>query len=210
MDSDQQTRLASQQNPETAARIVRSIADVERDATFAWGPLSEMLLRAVAAGMRKAAPTTWEVEDGEWGASLACREWRATKGIGHDAWLQISDVFEEEQEDEHSWTAVIVSAGTTKLCLELMFRPGLTPFARTLGAKNKLVANVVKEGFELDKSGTRLLIPIQIDPEALAKGLEFNDPGDALAPVAHAVERALKAKPDLDALIDHVRKGRTH
>ena len=210
MDSDQQTRLAHQQDPETAARIVRSIGDIERDSLFAWGPLSERLVREVASVMRKAAPPTWEVEDGDWGASLACREWRAIRGIGHDAWLQIADLFEDEQEDEHSWPAVIVSAGTTKLCLELMFRPGLTPFARSLGAKTKLVANVVKEGFELDKSGTRLLIPIQIDPEALAKGLEFNDLEEALSPVGSAVERAIKAQPDLDALIDHVRKGRTH
>jgi hypothetical protein len=204
MDSDQQTRLAQQQDPELAARIVRCIEALERDYLFAWGPLSERLMREAAAVAAKAAPEPWVVEGTEWNLVLTTPNWRATRGVGHDAWLELSDVVEDEH--DHSWAAVIVSAGPTKLCLELKFRPGLTPVAQMLTGKDKLVANVLKEGLEQTGTGTRILIPIAIDAEVLARGFELNDLDEALAPLSRAVETAIKAKPDLDALIEHVRE----
>ncbi|HEY6814887.1 MAG TPA: hypothetical protein VI168_05040 [Croceibacterium sp.] len=43
--------------------------------------------------------------------------------------------------------------------------------------------------------GKRILIPISIEPDALARGFELNDLDDALAPLRGAVEAAIKAKP---------------
>lgn len=203
MDSDQQTRLAQQQDPELAARIVRNIANLERDYLFAWGPLSGRLMREAAAVARKTAPEPWVVEGTEWSVLLTSPNWRATRGVGRDAWLELADVVEDEQ--DHSWTAVIVSAGPTKLCLELKFRPRLTPVAQMLNGKERPVANVLKEGFEQDGTGTRILIPISIDADALAKGFELNDLDDALAPLGDAIAKAIKAKPDLDVLVERVR-----
>ena len=207
MDSDQQTRFAQTQDPELAARIVRNISELERDYLFAWGPLSERLMREIAGVAQSAAPEPWQVEGTEWDVKLTASNWKATRGVGYDAWLELADIVEDDQ--DHSWTAVIVSAGPTKLCLELKFRPGLTPIAQALSDKDKLVANVLREGFQHDGTGTRLVIPIVIDAETLAKGFEFNDLDEALAPLKRAVEAAITAKPDLDALIHHVRqKGR--
>lgn len=204
MDSDQQTRLAQQQDPELASRIVRNIADLERDYLFAWGPLSERLMREAASTAQRAAPDPWRVEGTEWSLTLAAPDWRATRGVGNDAWLELADA--NEHEDDHSWAATLVSAGPTKLCLELKFRPGLTSIAQMLTGKDKPVANLLKEGFEQDGTGTRLLIPIAIEAEALAKGFEFNDLDEALGPLKRAVEIAITAKPDLDVLIEHVRE----
>jgi len=207
MDSDQQTRLAQQQDPELAARIVRTIADLERDYLFAWGPLSERLMREAASVAAKAVPEAWAVEGTEWNLLLTTPQWRATRGVGQDAWLELSDVVEDEH--DHSWAAVFVSAGPTKLCLELKFRPGLTPNAQSLTGKDKPLANVLREGFEQDSASKRILIPIAIDGEALARAFELNDFDQALTPLRRAVEAAVKAKPDLDVLVEHVRqKGR--
>lgn len=205
MDSDQKTRDAQSLDPAMAARIVRSIADIERDATFAWGPLSERLMREAAGVMAKAAPQPWTVNGDEWACKLNTPNWKATRGVGQDAWLEIVDVVEDEE--DHSWVAVFVAAGPTALGLELKFRPGLQAAAQTLTAKDKAVANVLKEGFEL--RGSRLIIPIAIDAEALAKGCEFNTVDEALEPLRRAVEIATTAKPDLDVLVEAVRtKGR--
>jgi hypothetical protein len=154
MDSDQQTRLAQRQDPELAARVVRSIEALESDYLFAWGPLSERLMREAAAVAQRAAPNPWRVEGTEWSLTLASPNWRATRGVGNDAWLELADA--NEHEEDHSWAATIVSAGPTKLCLELKFRPGLTPITQMLTGKDKPVANLLKEGFELDGTGTRL------------------------------------------------------
>jgi hypothetical protein len=203
MDSDQQTRLAQQQDPELAARILRNIADLERDYLFAWGPLSERLMREAAAVAGKAASEPWVIEGTEWNVTVTSPDWRATRGVGQDAWLELADIVEDEE--DHSWAAVIVSAGPTKLCLELKFRKGLAPIAQMLTGKDKPVANLLKEGFEQDGTGTRLLIPILIDAETLARGFELNDLDEALTPLKRAVEIAITAKPDLDVLIEHVR-----
>ena len=192
MDSDQQTRLAQSQDPELAARIVRSIAELERDYLFAWGPLSERLMREVAAVTRKAAADPWQVEGTEWDVKLTSPGWRATRGVGQDAWLELADVVEAEE--DHCWTAVIVSAGPTKLCLELKFRKGLTPVAAALTNKDKPVANILKEGFEQDGTGTRFVIPIAIDAETLARGFELNDLDEALAPLRQAIEIAVDSQ----------------
>lgn len=204
MDSDQQTRLAQQQDPELTARIIRGIAALERDYLFAWGPLSERLMREAASAAQRVASDPWRVEGTEWSLTLASPNWRATRGVGNDVWLELADA--NEHEDDHSWAATLVSAGPTKLCLELKFRPGLAPIAQLLTGKDKPVANLLKEGFEHDGTGTRLLVPIAIDAEALAKGFEFNELDEAFAPLRRAVEIAITAKPDLDVLIEHVRE----
>jgi hypothetical protein len=204
MDSDQQTRIAHGQDPELAARVLRNIADLEADYLFAWGPLSERLMREAASTAHRAASDPWRVEGTEWSLTLASPDWRATRGVGNDAWLELADA--NEHEDDHSWAATIVSAGPTKLCLELKFRPGLAPIAQMLTGKDKPVANLLKEGFEQDGTGTRLIVPIVIDAETLARGFEFNDLDEALAPLKRAVEIAITAKPDLDVLIEHVRE----
>src|SRR5688500_17610281 len=115
-------------------------------------------MREVAAAARKSTPEPWVTEGDEEGVTVTARGWKSTRGAGHDAWLELCDATEDE--DDHSWIAVLVSAGPTKLCLELKFRPGLTPIAQALTAKDKPVANLLKEGFERGGPGTRLLIPI--------------------------------------------------
>jgi len=142
------------------------------------------------------------VDGTEWSVQLTSPEWKATRGVGNDAWLELADIVEDEH--DHSWTAVIVSAGPTKLCLELKFRPGLTPVAQALTGKDKLVANVLKEGFEQDGSSNRLLIPIPIDAEALARGFELNDFDEALTPLRLA-ERVNAGMP---VLVEHARNFR--
>lgn len=207
MDSDTQTRLAQRQDPQLAARVVRNIGQLESDYLFAWGPLSERLLRDATAAVRKVAPEPWNVIGTEEELTITFPAWRATRGAGQDVWFELADSVWDE--DDHCWAAVMVSAGPTKLCLELKFRKGLTPVAESLGQKDKLISNVVKLGFEYDGESRRLFVPITIDAEALAKGLELNDLDEALAPLCRAVEKAIASKADLDALIQHVReKGR--
>lgn len=203
MDSHQQTRLAQQQDPELAARIVRSIGDLERDYLFAWGPLSERLLRELAAAARKSAPGPWVVEGSDEGFVLALPAWKSTRGVGRDAWLELADAVEDE--DEHSWVAAAVGAGPTKLCLALMFRPGLVPIAEALTPNDKHIAALLKDGFEQDETGNRLFLPIGIEAELLAQGFELNDLEEALAPLRRAVELISASSADLDAIIEHVR-----
>lgn len=204
MDHEQRTIAAQQQDPELAARIVRNIEQLERDSHYAAGPLSERLMRDIGAAIQNAAPEPWIVAGNDTGVTLTLPDWKANRGVNHnDAWIELSDLTLDEQ--EYSWISVIVNAGPTKLGLELKVRPGLAALMETVPAKDKAITNLVKAGFEYEQVIRRLAIPVAIDAETLAKGLEFNDLDAALAPVRTAVEVAIAAKPDLNALIDHLR-----
>lgn len=204
MDSDSQTTCAQQQDPDFAARVVRNIGQIEQDSFFAWGPLSERLIREISVAIRKAVPEPWVVVSSEWDVSFTSPDWRSnTVAKFGDAWLELGEICDDEE--EHSWVAAAVGAGPTSMCLELKFRKGLTPAAEALTAKDKPLANVLKEGFKRDDTGTRIVIPVPIDAEALARGFELNDLDEALGPLTRAVELAIKAKPDLDVLVEHVR-----
>jgi len=96
---DHETRMAAarQQDPELCARIVRSIADLERDYLFAWGPLSERLMREAAAAFHKVAPEPWVVVGKDDGVSLRSPDWKLQRGIGDDAWLELGEVVDDEE-----------------------------------------------------------------------------------------------------------------
>ncbi len=207
MDSDTQTRLAQYQDTEQAARIVRSIAAIEADVAYAWGPLSERLLREASGVAAKAIPEQWTVTGvDDWSLKVGHPSWKATRGVGQDAWLELSDIGDDD-EAEHSWVFTMISSPPAKLGLELKFRPGLVPIAEALTSKDKVLNNLTREGFA--HHNNRISIGIAIDPEKLAQAFLENDFDNALAPIGQAVETATKAKADLDALIDFVRtKGR--
>ena len=204
MDSEQRTIASQQQNPELCARVIRTIADIERDSHFAWGALSERLMREVGSAFRVASPEAWIVEADESRITVVSPDWKANRGVNQrDAVFDLIDMAESEQ--EFSWAAVIAGVPPTKLVLELKFRPGLMPIVQMLKDKEPTVVAMLKAGFQKDPPTNRFYMPIVIQAEALALGFEQNDLGDAMLPVREVVGLAISAKPELDALIEHVR-----
>jgi hypothetical protein len=205
MDHDQRTTASQQQDPVLAARIVRGIADIERDFYFASDILSERLMREAVQAIGKVATAPWQVVEAGWSAQIVCPEWKMTRGVGTgDAWLELTELCTDEEND-HSWIAAAVKAGPTQMCFELIFRKGLLDFARQVIGNDKALAALWKFGFVRVEDELRLFIPIDIPAEALALGFEQNDLTKALAPIGKAVELALSAKAELDKLVEQVR-----
>ena len=206
MDHEQRTLAATEQDPALAARIVRGIADIERDYHLASGPLSERLMREAVQAFGKPAPPTWKMHDSGWSALLVPPEWSMTRGVGKgDAWLELAEICGDEDND-YSWIAAAVSAGPTQMCVEIVCRAGLSVTALAAIRETKTVAPLLKLGFVRDEANERLLIPIEIATEALAIGFEQNDLDQALAPIGRAVELAILAKAELDRFLDQVRE----
>ena len=204
MDHDTRTKAATEQDPKLAARIVRSLKQVEDDNNLASGPLSERLMSAVVQLIKKAVTEPFQVTETDWTAIITLPAWRATRGVGQDFWIELTEIGADE-EREYSWLAAATGAGSTLLGLELMFRRGLQETAQTIIADDKQMSAIWKAGFVRSEEDFRLFISIAIQQELLAQGFEQNDLAKALAPVTKAVEQAIAARAELDALIEKVR-----
>ena len=206
---DSQTKKPRNQQtqdvPATPATIVRNIGEIERGYFEACGPMSGEFMTAVADVMRKAAPADWQVVGNDESVSLTVPDWRSTRGMGRgDAWLEIAEVAEDE--NEHSWIAAATRSGETSMVLELMTRNGLPGFPVVLAHNSGTSALLMERGFEYADSSERIYVPITIDKEALALAFEKDDFTEALAPVRQAVELVVAAKGDLDGLIALLRQ----
>lgn len=210
MDStDEMTRAQLTLNPEDAARVIRGIADIERDYRLAEGAVSDRFLWETASAMRKWVPEPWQVIETDWGITLTAPDWRSTKGgLGQgDAWFELGEIADDEQ--DHTWIAAAIGAGPTKMSWQLNFRPGLIPNVDLAKTQAEIIAPLLKLGFQHGADGKMLYLPVAVSAEALAKAFGENDFDKALLPVRKAVDIIVKAKADLDVLIGAVRdKGK--
>lgn len=206
MDNEQRIAAATQNERASAARIVRSIEQIEADFFLASAALSERMMREAVQSIRKVVPAPWQVVEAGWSAQIGCPEWKMTKGVGTgDAWLELTEIC-SDGEREFSWISAAVGAGPTRMGLELMFRRGLQDSAQAVIRDNKVVvAALGKLGMVRDETDPRLFFPIDIPSEALAQGFETGDLAGALAPVGKAVEKAIAAKAELEKLVEAVR-----
>lgn len=204
MDHEQRTLASAAQDGALCARVMRNIAAIEQDSQFAWGPLSERLMTEIRGAFRGAAPEVWAVEGDESSVLTYAPEWKANRGVNQkDVWLELADLIEGDE--AYSWPSVIVSAGQTKLCLELKVRPGLQDTVTALADKDPVVVNLTKAGFKRDGESKRIVMPIDIAAEALALGFEMNDLHEALEPVRSVVGKAIASRAPIDAFLAHVR-----
>ena len=205
MDANEQRLLAAAKDPAISGRIVQGIADLERDYQLAEGYLSDWLIREINVAMRSASPVPFEVATTAWSAIITCPDWKPTKRIGRgDVWLEI--VEHAQDENDHTWLAAALGAGPTEMQLELNFRDGLAHYINKLEADQSLMAKFKKKGFKIDLTGRRIYLPIAINANLLAKAFATDDYDDAMAPVREASELGIAAKPEIDQLLQLVRK----
>ena len=206
MDQHEKTLVAQSHDPVVAARIVRNIAAVENDWHLASGLLSERAMREVRAIFSKLAPENWKVIDSGWSAMLVPPSWKMTRGVGNgDAMLELVELCDVDE--EYSWLAAVVGVVSTQMALELQFRNGLQTAAQALIANDSVVGALLKQGFVRDEAKERLIVPVKINADILAKGFEENDLDKALAPVGKAIELAMSAKAELDKIVEQVREA---
>ncbi|RXZ64235.1 hypothetical protein [Pelagerythrobacter rhizovicinus] len=205
MSTTEQNDLAMAKDPEIVGRIVRNITQLERDFRLADGYLSDWLIRMITISMKVAAPEPFTIESTAWSAYLSHPDWKPTKRIGRgDAWLEIVERARDDQ--DHTWIAAALGAGPTELSLELTFREGLSHYFMKLEGDEGLIAKLRKKGFKIDPGGKRVYLPIVINADLLAKALPTDDFEDAMAPVREAVELSIAAKPEIDLLLNLVRR----
>lgn len=205
MDHEQRTNAAAQADSERAAKIVRSIKQLDADATLLIGALSDQLMAAAVQTIGKAVTAPWQVVEGDPCPRIVCPHWKMTRGVGTgDAWLELTEIGPEEEEG-FSWVSVAVGVGPTRLGLELMFRRGLQDHADAAIADPKVVAPLAKLGMIQGEDTSRLFFPIDIQTEVLAQGFATNDLDKAMVPIEQAAKKALAGKADLDKLVEQVR-----
>jgi hypothetical protein len=203
MDDDQRILAAQQQDPVNAARIVRSVAAIEKDFYDLSGPLSAQMMHEAVQIIAKAVTAPWQVIEVGWSAQIVCPEWKITRGFGTvDAWLELSEICADDEND-HSWIAAAVRAGPTLLGISLEFRRNFFP--EPIIRDDKVMAALLKLGFARDEEDARLFIPIEIEAGRLAMGFEQNDLAAALAPIGKAMKQAIAAKAELDKIVELVR-----
>ena len=202
MDHEQRTQAATEQDPVLAARIVRSLKQIEDDYHLASGPLSEKMMAAAVAALKKAVPEPFRVVESDWSAAITSPDWRATRGVGQDVAIELAELCVDEDR-EYCWLTAATATGPTRLGLQIVVRPGLRETAERIARHDKQMASIWKAGFVRDETDARLFVPIVIPN--LAAAFEQNDLSIAMAPVTRAVEQVIAAKAEIDKIVEAIR-----
>lgn len=205
MDHETRTKATNRQDPEWAEKVVRSIGQIEADFFHAAGHLSEQMMTEAFLAIEKVVPVPWEIVENEWMTQLVSPDWKVTRGVGYDAWLQVSELSADEDDYEHTWIAAVTKTVPSQLCVQLMFRKGLQEHAHAAIKDMKAIGALLQKGFVRDDANLVLFAPIHIPVELLAKGFAQNDLTPTVQPFAKAVQTALAAKPALDKLLEQIR-----
>lgn len=206
MNHEQRTKIVRRDDVKLAARVIRSIGQIEADFYHAAGPVSKRLMTEAVQLVAKTATPPWQVIEAGLSAQIVCPEWKMARGVGTgDMWLELSELSVDEDDHDHSWVAAAVKAGPTQLCIELMFHAGLRDSSKIVLRDDKSIAELSKLGFVRDENDLQFFIPIDISAELLAQGFEQNDLDAALTPVGKSLEKALAAKIELHKLLEGVR-----
>ncbi len=188
MDHEQRAKVANEQDSKLAGKIVRSLKQLEDEYYLAAGPLSERMMAAAVQAIKKAVPEPFKVVEADVTASIVESGWRATRGVGQDFSLTLTEIGADE-EREFCWLTAATAVGPTRLGLEFSCRPGLRDAMQAITKDEKKLADIWKSGFLLDETDARLFLPIVIPPEKLAQAFEQNTLDATMAPVAKAVEQ---------------------
>lgn len=206
MDHEHRAKVAKQQDHEWAARVVRTIGQIEADFFHAAGPLSERMVTEGHLAIEKVVKDPWQIIENDWMTQVVCPDWKMTRGVGTgDMWLQISEISADEEGNEHTWIAAATKTGPSFLCVELVFRRGLQEYAEAIIRDDKAVRGLWELGFARDEESLALFVPIHIPAEKLAQAFEQNDLAATVAPFGKAMAQAIAAKPALDTLLEQVR-----
>ena len=165
LDDENRMNVAELLDPDNAARIVREIAKVEKDSHFAFGPLSERLMRGILQAAAKAVPPPWTVIESD---RLLPSVLRDVDGIEDERRGTIS-VFDGPE------PAVVVSAtqaeeiAAVRAFVESAMSDGIVPteigiFVRTPALVKRAKSSVL---------GLAGADGITVNIMHLAKGLEF-------------------------------------
>lgn len=204
MDDAARSEAAKKHDPKLAGRIIRSLKQVEEDYHLASAVFSETLMLAAVQAIKQAAPEPFKVVETDWTASIVSPDWKATRGVGQDAAIELAEIGADD-EREFCWLTAATAVGPTRLGLELVFRPGLRETASGIIRSDPKMSAIWKAGFVRSEADLRLFVPITIPQELLAQGFEQNDLAKALAPVTKAVEQVVAAKAELDKIVEAVR-----
>lgn len=205
MDHETRTKAANRQDPEWATKVIRNIGQIEADFFHAAGHLSEQMMTEAFLAIEKVVAAPWEIVENEWGTQLVVPDWKMARGVGYDAWLEVSELSADEEGHEHTWIAAVTRTVPSQLCVQLMFRKGLQEHAHAVIKDMKSIGAVLEKGFVRDDANLVLFAPIHIPVELLAKGFAQNDLTPTVQPFAKAVQTALAAKPALDKLLEQIR-----
>ena len=204
MDASKQVSHAIGTDPKFAAEVVRDIDKIEQGYRLAEGPMSERIMDEVADLMSAAAEDPWNVTTTDYSILLTHPNWKPNRPLGRsDMWFEFTDVRAED--DEATWIAAAVASGEARLGLELGFRMGLQPVAKTVLSEKGVAADLQKIGLAIDRKSGRTYAPTVLNRDQLAKGFSETSLSGALSPVSQAFEKLLGAKKELDALLEKVR-----
>lgn len=202
MDHEQRTKATNEQDPKQAERIVRGLKQLETDYHMASVTLSEKLMLSVVQTINQVVPEPFKVVESDWTASITSPNWKATRGVGQDAAIELGELCTVEDQ-EYCWLTAAAAVGPTRLGFELVFRPGLREAAKTIIGDDKQMGAIWKAGFLRDETDLRLFIPIVLPK--LAEAFAQNDLAVAMAPVRKAVEQVIAAMPELSKIVEAVR-----
>jgi hypothetical protein len=107
------------------------------------------------------------------------------------------------------WLTQLLGIGDHELGLHWVRNGvGARPWRKAVGQQSKIIARLRAHGFEYLEDDGSFFLPVRVDQSTLAHAVSDESPKLALAPLSDALQACVKAKPDLDALLDVTDPGR--
>lgn len=193
--------------------IVRHIEELEAAVRYARGPMSKALGNAVADLLSE------ETRRLGWNGELprdlneqiwfAPNEWRAANDSEdyYDLFIELEDTDCIDGGDATTWIGTFCGFAGAGIRLGLNTNAlGPKSWKSLLRNESDLIDQLLDAGFLCDAKKGELAVLMTFDRDALAQAFADDDFGEALLPLAQAIERIVKARPLLDQLVSLIRK----
>jgi hypothetical protein len=201
--------------PAVGAVIVNHINELEAALRYAHSTMEPMLERAVANVMEEkrhelgwAGEAPADFDETQW---LAPEEWRMDGAVANDDFY-LSFVLDTRScidgNEPETWVGTIAGFAGAGISLSAATDAlKQRPWKALMKSQGALLDELVGKGFLCDPKTGDIALTISINREDLGGGFEDDSLETALEPIVLAIERINAARPELDRLVEAIKRN---
>lgn len=195
------------------ATIVRHIDELEAAMRYTRETMQPRLDKAVSEILekkRKAFGWNGKIDnDLDREMWLAPPQWRTPgdEAQNYDLFFELDDMLCVDKKETFTWVGAFCAFAGAGICFGFHSNSlGARDWKAVLRSEQVLVGALSAKGFDIDLKSGEFAVRIRIDRDALAEAFAEEEFGEALAPIASALDLVYAERKLLDRLVKAIRK----